>query len=217
MTEIRLYPPGTIPECATVEWYADRDRAPHIDQDLHRPRLLAAARFVVDLAAGERFHTIIDLGAGDGGLLELLGELLPDIDAYGYDLQPSNIIGAAERGVSVRYGDVLELAAAGKLEVSRYPAHPTTTRRVIAVCTEMLEHLVDPHQLLRQLAAAPPVGALVASSPWTETNGGAYEHHLWAWDEAGYAELLESTGWTVIRQERVGMFTVLAATPTLAP
>jgi len=204
MTELRLYTAGTTPEYATAEWYAGRDRARHVDEWLHRPRLERAASLVRYLVRAGNLDTVVDIGAGDGGLLSLLADdpLLAELDLelYGYDLQPSNVAGAAERGVDVRLGDVLTLDRL---------APPG--RRPVAVCTEVLEHLVDPHGFLRRLVEL-GADALVASSPWTETTGAAYEFHLWAWDEAGYAELLAGSGWTVTHQERVGMFTVVAAT-----
>lgn len=201
MTEVRLYPAGTVPECVTAEWYAEREHAPHLEQDLHRPRLELAAQFAADLSAELDGANVVDIGAGDGGLLSLLRAR--GVAGHGYDLQPTNVAAAADRGVSVELVDaisaIVDHRAADIIELAP-----------IAIATEVLEHLVDPHLVLRQLAAT-GVDALVASSPWTETNGGAYEFHLWAWDQLGYRELLERNGWHVVRQELAGMFQVVAA------
>jgi len=188
--EWRLFEPNTTPECTTPEWYADREHAPHLE-DGHRPRLQAAASLVAQAAITLDAATVVDLGAGDGGLLSLLG---PALTAWGYDLQPTNIAAAAGRGVDVRYGDVL----ADDVEWGQ-----------IAVCTEMLEHLVDPHGLVRRIGER--AQALVCSSPRDERPGAAYEHHCWAWDMPGYRAMVEAGGWSVIRHMPVGRFQVLLA------
>lgn len=193
--QARLFPDGTIPECATPGWYADRERAPHLEQGVHQPRLKKAVEFVahaVDLGGTE----VVDLGAGDGGLLSCLRPLLDDwtIDAWGYDLQPSNIDGARERCVNVTLADVL----VDKIMWGD-----------IAVATEMLEHLVDPHQFVATIAEH--CRFLVASSPAFETADSHYAFHLWAWDMDGYRQLVEQAGFTVVRHDLAGEFQVLLA------
>jgi len=215
MTEVRLFPEGTVPDCTTAAWYAEREHAPHLEQPDHRPRLEVAAGFVRDLIdkLEPRVRRVVDLGAGDGGLLSLLHQYsyaveVGDVEVHGYDLMPANIAAARARGVDVWLLDVVdELAnkdaggAFGPLELGD-----------VAVITETLEHLLDPHGFLRQLHADGTVRALVASSPWTETTGGAYEFHLWAWDGAGYSTLLEEAGWRVNARTTSGMFQVVSAT-----
>lgn len=193
--ETRLYDPGTIPDCATADWYADRDTAPHIDEDLHRPRLHLAAQLVA--TATRRYHagSLVDIGCGDGGLLELIRPAR--LTAWGYDLQPSNIdVAVNQRQVDARYGDAVNDTGC---DISAD----------IAVTTEVLEHLLDPHGFLARLADSAPL--LVASSPWTETAGDHYPFHLWAWDQPGYAALIDNAGYQVLIHETTGMFQVLLA------
>jgi 2-polyprenyl-3-methyl-5-hydroxy-6-metoxy-1,4-benzoquinol methylase len=189
--EWRLFPEGTIPECATPEWYAQRDRAPHVDQRAHRPRLVMAAAMVGSV--WEDAFTVSDMGAGDGGLLQLM-DGIPGDCKWGYDLQPSNIQGAAERGVNVELGDVLS----GDVRWGD-----------VVVVTEMLEHLVDPHGFVATIPES--VRFVVASSPVNETDRNHYEFHLWAWDAAGYAALFTDAGWTVVDHRGVGPYQVLLA------
>lgn len=184
MAEWQLFPPGTIPEWTTPAWYADRERAPHLEQGLHQGRLRLTAAMVRAANPAD----VVDLGAGDGGLLSLIR----DIPAWGYDLQPTNLDGATERGVDVRYGDVVE----GNIDWAE-----------LAVATEMLEHLVDPHRFVRRIADH--ARWIVASSPWTETGQSAYEFHTWCWDQDGYRALLEQAGFRVRRHETVDMFQVI--------
>lgn len=191
MSQWRLFPAGTVPEYTTAEWYLSRERAPHLEQQEHRPRLLASAVAVAHLGMSQRFGTVVDLGAGDGGLLSLLG---PALRGWGYDLAPANVHAAKHRGVDVRQADVLT----DPIEWGR-----------IAVATEMLEHLVDPHGFVRTIAAN--AQALVCSSPWNESPGHAYEFHTWAWDLDGYRALVEQGGFTVVKQEQVGPFQIISA------
>ncbi len=191
--EWRLFPEGTVPECVTPEWHQHRERAPHLEQvGPQRNRLLVAAEHVTQAREEYGVRAVVDLGAGDGGLLSLLPRDLP---AWGYDLCPANFHAAvAERGVDVRYADLMDAAIEwGDL----------------AVCTEMLEHLADPHGFLRRVAEHCRV--LVASSPATETDRQYYEHHLWAWDEDGYRALIEQAGYRVVRHDRVDWFQVVTA------
>lgn len=187
--EWRLFEPGTVPEWTTPAWYAGRDRAPHLEQEAHKARLHLAAEMVRDVAGAYPVRTVVDLGAGDGGLLSLLTDT--GLTAWGYDLQPSNIVGARERSVDVRLGDVV----AGDIEWGD-----------IAVATELIEHLLDPHQFVTRVAKRCQV--LVASSPAWETVDSHYEFHTFAWDYDGYRALLEQGGYEVVRHEDAGGFQV---------
>lgn len=193
MTEWQLFEPDTVPEFTTAAWYDGRDRAPHLEQSGHRARLLAASGYVVRLVATYGLTSLVDLGAGDGGLLSLVRDI-PGLDAsWGYDLQQSNVAPAvAARGVDVRYGDVVT----GDVQWAE-----------IAVCTEMLEHLIDPHAFLRRLSGHSL--AIVASSPVDENRHSHYEFHTWAWDMAGYRALIEQAGFVVERHEVVDAFQLI--------
>ena len=191
MSEWRLFEPGTTPECTTADWYAGRENAAHLEEGTHRPRLVRSAALVAQIAFSRRLTTLVDLGAGDGGLLSLLG---PAITGWGYDLSPAAVQAAKDRGVDVRHGDVLTA---------------TLQWGQIAVATEMLEHLVDPHAFVRTIAAN--CDALVCSSPWQERPGFAYEFHTWAWDFTGYRALVEQAGFEVAHHEAVGPFQIIMA------
>lgn len=186
--EWQLFEPGTVPVHTTPEWYAERETAPHVDQALHRPRLELAAAMINGLDA----TTVVDLGAGDGGLLTLLEA---KHDAWGYDLQQSNVdVAIHERRVDVELANVLE----DDIEWAD-----------VAVATEMIEHLLDPHAFVRMVGER--CRYVVASSPWTETDQDHYGYHCWAWDHAGYRSLFEDAGWRVQLHDTTGMFQVLLA------
>ena len=165
------------------DWYEDREVANHLDQDAHRERLIKAKEFVLE-ACAMGAKTAVDLGCGDGGLLSLLKE--SGIDCWGYDLMPINIEYAkTHRGVDARYTD--------------FNNDGTIEYADIAIMTETLEHMEDPHSVVRNL----PSKYIVASSPYNENDQMHYEFHLWAWDNEGYRKLLEDGGYTILKQENV--------------
>ncbi len=189
MAEYKLFPDNTIPEFTTAGWYQHRERAKHLEQVGHKERLLLAADFVRDAASLFVYPTVsvVDLGAGDGGLLSLL-EPTAGIDGWGYDLSPEAVAGARQRGVDVRLADVV--------------AHLDRVKwGDIAVVTEFLEHLVEPHLFLQVLSKH--VRVIVASSPYLENDGFFYPFHTFAWDEAGYEALLGQAGYSTLRHETV--------------
>jgi hypothetical protein len=149
------------------------------------------------LAAVERLpetdRTVSDLGCGDGGLLSLLQAA--GVDCWGYDFQPSNQAGWNDRGVQ---GFPLDVFGADRNLVSF---------GMVAVCTEVLEHLADPHGVVRWIGANALF--LVASSPWNETPASHDECHAWAWDHDGYRALIEQGGYRVLRHETVGQFQII--------
>jgi len=196
MSEWRLFD-GPVPYVSTVEFHADRDRARHLEDPTHRPRMDRAAMFV-QMAALHlgRAVTLSDLGCGDGGLLSLLGALEKVERCWGYDFQPANAEGWAERGVTA------------------FPVDAFTNQNMVrlgdvTVATEVLEHIADPHGALRWIRSGSQ--ALVASSPAEETSDSHDECHAWAWDEEGYASMITAAGFTILRHERVGQFQVVLA------
>lgn len=190
--EARLFEEGTVPAWTTPEWYAERDAAPHLEQEGHRERLLLAshmatnARLAVEDCDDARVQ-YLDLGAGDGGLLSILPWAKGF--ALGFDLQQSNVEAAKVRGVDVRLFDVVAD------DWSEYVAPET-----VLIACELLEHLIDPHGFVAKCFASGAKYA-VFSSPYTETAEAHYDFHTWAWDLEGYRALVEGAGYRVIRQE----------------
>lgn len=192
-------PPVWADPATTVAWHADREHAPHIDQGIHQPRMYAAARMV--LAHGGVADKVVDLGAGDGGMLQWIKQQGWQGPLWGYDLQPSNIHAAEARGVHVLLRDVVNS--------DDWVSDPGS----IFICTEFLEHLVDPHGFVRRLYARLP-SLFVASSPVNESDASHYAHHTWAWDREGYDILMEQGGFTVVDSWSDGIFQVVACKRT---
>lgn len=195
--EHRLFE-GTVPFVSTAEFHADRERAPHLEQEWHRPRLEQAAAFVRFWTDRQpvKDRTVSDLGCGDGGLLSLL-KGPGDIQAWGYDFAPANAAGWSERDVQ---GQALDVFGA---DIQR------VTLGNVVVMTEVLEHLEDPHGVLRW--ARGRGRALVCSSPWNESQNNHCPEHAWAWDLEGYAAMIQQAGWTIDRHVQVGLFQVVLA------
>lgn len=197
MTEYRLFE-GETPYVSTAEFHADRERAPHLEQEFHQERLYLAAEFVKQAAAAGHGSYVSDLGCGDGGLLSLIQDA-PDVrGAWGYDFCPANAAGWTERGV-----------IAEPLDVFGADWHLVDLAQVV-VMTEVLEHLAHPHKALRDLLTQ-GVEWLVCSSPWNERPGMHSPEHAWAWDIDGYPRMVTEAGWTVVRHETAGLFQVVLA------
>lgn len=199
MAEWKLFE-GSVPEVSTAEFHRDRERAPHLEQAWHRPRLELAAEFVrqavQDVAPYGEWASVSDLGCGDGGLLSLLKDI-ESLTAWGYDFCPANAAGWAERGVTAYPLDVFD---------------EDTQRALlgdVTVMTEVLEHLEDPHGVLSWVRRRSRF--LVCSSPWNENSAQHCDEHAWAWDVPGYAAMIQDAGWTVIRHEQAGLFQVVLA------
>ena len=170
---------GNDSEFIKAEWYKDRVAAHHLEEEGHSQRLVMSAQLVKQ-ATKMGANTVVDLGCGDGGLLQLLKNM--GITAWGYDLMPKNIEYAVNvRGVDARYTDFNS---------------DDIVYGDVAVMTEVLEHMIDPHKIVREL----PSKYLVASSPFNETGENHYEFHLWAWDQAGYDNLITQGGYTIVNK-----------------
>lgn len=160
-----------------AEWYWDRQAAHHLEEIDHRDRLLATRNLVLQ-AHSMGAMTAVDLGCGDGGLLQLLKDT--PLKCWGYDLMPKNIEHAITvRDVDARYTDF----NSDDIEYGD-----------ITIMTEVLEHMIDPHKIVREL----PSKFLIASSPYNENDKNHYEFHLWAWNQLGYDALITQGGYKIV-------------------
>lgn len=200
MSEWRFFEEGEVPYVSTAEFHADRERAPHIDQPHHRPRLLRAAELVVMAMHGVRMGTVSDLGCGDGGLLSVLHTKY-GLPCWGYDFAPANAAGWTERGVKAQQADVFG-EDRGRIEFGD-----------VTVVTEVLEHIADPHGAVRWIGQNSRW--IVASSPFTEGPWGHDECHAWAWDPDGYRALITQGGFEIIEHNGLDPFQLILARSTL--
>lgn len=194
--ETRLFEEGTVPEWTTPEWYAERETAPHLEQEGHRERLILSAQMAV-AAVDAGATRVVDLGSGDGGLLQLVTQART-IPVVGYDLQQSNVEAAVTR-----------LGSIGVVQLRNVVADPPPIPDgACVVVTEMLEHLLDPFAMVEWIGST-GAAFVVASSPYTETIDSHYGFHTWCWDLVGYRRLFENRGWNVLQHDTAWISQVL--------
>jgi len=197
-------------EWSTREWHAGRARARHLEDPVHRPRLELAADRATTLLEYTGADTLVDIGAGDGGFLELVEPTVTaGVVLYGYDFTPANVAGAGDRGVAVFNRDLIDVLVTG-VDGARPPAAGAGDRYVVTLL-EVLEHLIDPVEVLAELAGDPAVIGLVASVPRGETAVGHSEGHLWAWPDGSFAAAVRGAGWLTITVDELDNTVIVTA------
>jgi hypothetical protein len=189
MAEYKLFE-GEVAPFTDDEFYREREAAHHMEEGGHRERLLKALDYA--FIARDQFNcqSFSDLGCGDGGWVQVATQ--SGLKAWGYDMQPSNADYAQRvRGVDVR--------------LTNFEKDADIEYGDCVVITEVLEHVSDPHGLLKGL----PSKVVIASSPYHETADAHYEFHNWAWDNEGYEALLNQAGYEVVEQENVWLNQVM--------
>lgn len=186
MTEHKLFE-GDTPYVSTFAFHEHIERAPHLEQGVHSERIYEARDFTLEAArlvqeSTGRKARVSDLGCGDGGPLSLVKD---STDAWGYDFLPANSLGWAERRVTAQAYDVFG------------EDRDKIVFGDITVITEVLEHLANPHEVVRWIGENTKY--IVASSPWWETPEQHCEEHAWAWDVEGYASLIEQGGFRILK------------------
>jgi 2-polyprenyl-3-methyl-5-hydroxy-6-metoxy-1,4-benzoquinol methylase len=175
------------PHSHDAEWYKDREAVDHINQSGHRPRLLTAHEYLDEILKTQTIQSVADFGCGNGGLMREIKRANPDLEIWGYDLCPANVLEAKDRGSNVELVDfVLETDL-------KYPE--------VVICTEVLEHLVDPDAFLKKLLDN-GVKYVIASSPNYETPTSHEDYHLWVFQDNSYGDMFTEIGFEVLKQEK---------------
>lgn len=201
--EHRLFDPENPPEWLDPKWWRDRPHCDHLGAETgaHTARLQAAAELAGKAAGpmpglGEIVTMIVDLGAGDGALLELVGRRPY---AWGYEIIRADVEHARKvRGVEVHLREVRSALETGGLSLGA-PSY----QNCVVVLTEVLEHMADPHGFLKLLHARPEVRYVVASSPWKETPEQHEWNHAWCWDTIGYEHMFKAAGFEARELQQV--------------
>lgn len=69
------------------------------------------------------------------------------------------------------------------------------------ICTETIEHLDNPDQLLSEIRFK--ADTLVLSTPLNESETSNNPEHYWRWDVQGVEEMLSESGWTPAVQRNI--------------
>lgn len=161
-------------------FYRNRDAADHIHQRDHKPRLLAVLDELKQIVTDE--DTIADFGCGNGGLIREIEKLM-DNRIWGYDLSPKNVQDAENK-------------ESHNVKLVDFVNDPTIEYPDIAICSETIEHLVNPDMFLLKLKEK-GVKKAIFSTPGYETIDFHAPFHLWVWTDDSFKEVFERTGWTV--------------------
>jgi 2-polyprenyl-3-methyl-5-hydroxy-6-metoxy-1,4-benzoquinol methylase len=132
--------------------------------------------FVAAMAeAGVDFRdaTVVDVGCGYGGLLEIVGEMHPSTRLVGVECA-SSAIAYIERNRPHIRGIVGDLTGAGE------PLRAAVGNIDIVICTEVLEHLLDPGLALRNLLALRPARAVGITVPNGRVDTAAQHINFWS-------------------------------------
>jgi len=190
--EICLVDAQDPPEWTQPSWHEQREWVPQYGTAVHTPRIRLAAEMVQDAVHRYGVRSVVELGAHDGGMCKAMGTLpwqvipAPRPTYHGYEITDAALSHAVADGIDVRKADILR----DELDLGEH------TPPNLVVLTEVLEHLAQPHELLRRLQ--PRVDYLLASVPIDETRDKHYEYHAWAWDRAGFSALLAACGYVVL-------------------
>lgn len=201
MTETRLFDPADPPEWLNPEWWRDRAHCDHLGSPTgaHVARLHAAADLVVRLFMSDKvIMSAVDIGAGDGALLERVRAQGGDIveACWGYDIIAADVAYAREeRGVQVTQANV---------QTDYYDTDGVPVEWAdVVIMTEVLEHMADPHAFLVSLHKRSEIRYVVASSPHSETAENHEWNHAWAWDTDGYRAMFEAAGFRSVEVRAV--------------
>lgn len=166
-------------------------------------RYMAAPRFrvrtILRLLSEKPPQSLIDLGCGNGLLLEEIGEAFPATKLAGVDLSGPQVAENTRLAqVEWQSRDLQQPIAADDALASRFDA---------VIAAEIIEHLDDPEALLRnaRVVARPGPSRLIVttqSGPMRETERRVgHRQHFTA---ASLSDLLEKTGWKPLRVWNAG-------------
>lgn len=135
----------------------------------HIERVSVTAGLVAGAVRRFNLSLVADLSCGDGGILTQAMKITPFTAVRG-DLRPG-------------------WRLAGPIEETVGSLMPVD----LFLCSETLEHVEDPDELLRKIRTT--ARYLVLSTPDGETGDGNIEHY-WGWDKDDILKMLTAAGWT---------------------
>lgn len=221
MAEYRLFDPENPPEWLDPAYWTNTPNCDHWNHPagVHKARMVAASKLAYDTAITNDLAEIVDIGAGDGRTLELIGRhTLADKhsggalwgvpECTGYEIIKDSVEAASLLGCVWPANVTKEAAENLDTHFTRHVCKTTREDRLV-IATEFFEHLADPHAMVRWLASR--AEWVVASSPWIENDRRHEVNHAWAWDIEGYHNLLNVNGWDVVSHTKVEWSQIIVA------
>lgn len=170
----------------TEAWYKAKEAKHHIDEG-------GGSSMRIYLLVGALFHlfkffpdtrSILDLGCGDGGLINLLADNFPDRKYRGIDINPDNIKFAQSRILKlfeVHPSVDIEVRTGNLITESGFSAD-------VVILGDVLEHLHDPDSVLKKVHAK----YVAISTPWNEPTKPNEVEHIWSWDRIGLENMVKA-------------------------
>lgn len=174
----------------TAGWYYDRypDGYQHTGWPDHIERVDATVEFTARFADLFNVRTVADFSCGDAAVVRRLTAACPLVrKAYLAD-------------VNINYNLISDM---GRFRPQGLYAGPLPDTLVelppegvdLFICSETLEHVDDPDDLLRKLRERSRY--LLVTTPEGETRDENHEHY-WGWDSEAMGQMLHDAGWEAI-------------------
>ncbi|WP_431857279.1 class I SAM-dependent methyltransferase [Azospirillum sp.] len=144
-------------------------------------------RIVTDMVQGLDYDSVLDVGCGQGSLLETLMPLKPNARYAGIDFSEKALEVARRRAPHAEFA-TLDVAA-GHLD----------RRFDLVLCTDVVEHIEDDNAAFRNLAAMTGKYLLVSSLQGRMRPYEALVGHYRSYEHGELAAKIEATGLTVRR------------------
>ena len=156
-------------------------------QRMYGPVARHTRRLIRQAIAGLEYRTVLDVGCGEGSLIRDLASRRAGLDITGTDLSPRAIELAARKNPALQF-KVLDLAAA-----------PLPQRFDLVVCSEVIEHIPDDGQAVRNLAAMTGHYLVITTLGGRRRRHEENIGHLRNYDPAALAAMVAATGLHVAR------------------
>lgn len=176
------------PKFHDKRFYEKRSGVPHFDKPDHAWRLYLAGALAIPIIRFGSVRSVLDVGCGNAGLLLWLADQFPTKKFTGFDLCPdsikkANILAERLRRKHPRLDIELRLA-----DIATEPK----LKADLILCTEVLEHLINPEALAESLSSK----YLILSTPFGEGPQPRVDpHHLWGWEKEDVEEIFHNAGW----------------------
>jgi 2-polyprenyl-3-methyl-5-hydroxy-6-metoxy-1,4-benzoquinol methylase len=199
MVEIQAMADARSSTAAGDDW--DRHWAAYAETNALNPAQAYRRELIFDrLALGQAAGSarVLDVGSGQGELSREIRRRHPEVEVTGIDRSTTGLEVARGTVPGARFLEQDLMRPLARSELAGWATH--------AICTEVLEHLPDPEQALRNVRAALAPGCrlviTVPSGPMSAFD--KHIGHLRHFSAAALAETLRAAGFRVVEMNRAG-------------